>query len=77
MGRFPEPEFLVLSDLLIEFPEVAAEYAELKRRLADQYPGDRAGYTQGKTEFVRAATDRAKLHYREGTIPGGGKLSDS
>ncbi|HZD68949.1 MAG TPA: GrpB family protein [Actinomycetes bacterium] len=34
-------------------PELAAEYAELKRALAREHAGDREAYTRGKAAFVR------------------------
>ena len=39
---------------------IAQEYAELKRRLADQYQNDREAYTEGKTGFIKDILDRAK-----------------
>lgn len=47
-------------DYLIAHPEVAAEYAALKRRLATANPQDRVAYTRGKGEFIVAVTERAK-----------------
>jgi GrpB-like predicted nucleotidyltransferase (UPF0157 family) len=63
-----EPHFehwdrLLFRDWLITHPETAAEYAALKRRLAEEHPGDRIAYTRGKTAFVLEVTDRAR---REG-----------
>jgi GrpB-like predicted nucleotidyltransferase (UPF0157 family) len=52
------PEFathwdaLLFRDYLIEHPEVASEYEELKRRLAETHSNDRLAYTSGKSEFV-------------------------
>lgn len=43
---------LAFRDHLRENPGVAAEYNELKRRLADDYGEDREGYTEAKTEFI-------------------------
>jgi GrpB-like predicted nucleotidyltransferase (UPF0157 family) len=34
-------------------PELATEYATLKRGLAREHAGDREAYTEGKTAFVR------------------------
>lgn len=34
---------------------LAERYAELKRTLGCQFGGDREGYTEAKTEFIRAA----------------------
>jgi GrpB-like predicted nucleotidyltransferase (UPF0157 family) len=40
-------------------PELAAEYAALKTRLAATHPNDREAYTDAKTEFVRAIVREA------------------
>jgi GrpB-like predicted nucleotidyltransferase (UPF0157 family) len=57
---------LFFRDYLIERPDLAAEYAALKRRLAAEHPGDRVAYTRGKTEFVTRVTAEAKRHYQGG-----------
>lgn len=46
-------ERLRFRDRLRARPELAAEYAELKRGLARDHAGDREAYTKGKTAFVR------------------------
>ncbi len=43
---------LRLRDALRADPALAAEYAALKRRLAEQFPNDRPAYTEGKSGFV-------------------------
>jgi GrpB-like predicted nucleotidyltransferase (UPF0157 family) len=40
-------------------PEVAAEYQQLKRRLADEFRFDREAYTNAKTPFIDAVTEQA------------------
>lgn len=57
---------LVFRDYLIAHPEVAAEYARLKYRLAAEHAHDRIAYTQGKTEFIVEVTARAKRAGRGG-----------
>jgi GrpB-like predicted nucleotidyltransferase (UPF0157 family) len=56
---------LLFRDYLIEFPEVAKEYEELKYRLIDEFPRDRVAYTKGKTDFILKVTGLAKKYYRE------------
>lgn len=51
---------LLFRDYLIEHPEVASEYEQLKRRLADEHSSDREAYTSGKSEFVSRVTRQAK-----------------
>ena len=43
---------LAFRDYLRAHPDVAGEYAALKRRLAAEYGSDREGYTEAKTEFI-------------------------
>jgi len=43
---------LTFRDVLRAEPELAREYAELKRALAERYRDDRDTYTEGKTPFV-------------------------
>jgi GrpB-like predicted nucleotidyltransferase (UPF0157 family) len=45
-------------DALRDDPQLAFEYAALKRALAERMPGDREGYTAAKTEFIRQAEAR-------------------
>ncbi len=62
------PEFsarLDFRDVLRADPQVAAEYASLKQRLAVQHRHDREAYTDAKTVFVRSVLERAAA----GTAP--------
>lgn len=54
-------EALCFRDYLLARPEVAAEYAALKTRLAAQHPRDREAYTQGKTQFIAQVMERIRL----------------
>ena len=56
---------LLFRDYLIANPETAKEYETLKLTLARDYPNDRVGYTNGKTEFVVRVTQAAKEYYRD------------
>ena len=47
-------------DYLIDHPEVAKEYENLKLKLARDYSHDRIAYTEGKSEFVMRVTKEAK-----------------
>ncbi|MDQ6700167.1 MAG: GrpB family protein, partial [Acidobacteriota bacterium] len=47
-------------DALRADPHEAARYADLKRRLASQFPDDREAYTDGKGDYVREVMARAK-----------------
>lgn len=46
---------LAFRDRLRASPEVAAEYAALKRDLAERFADDREAYTDAKGDFIRAA----------------------
>jgi GrpB-like predicted nucleotidyltransferase (UPF0157 family) len=50
---------LAFRDYLRAHADVAAEYGELKRRLAEEFRHDREGYTEAKGEFIRATLVRA------------------
>jgi len=54
---------LYFRDYLIECPEVAKEYEELKLRLWKEYEHDRDGYTNAKAELVKKYTEQAKMTY--------------
>ena len=55
-----EQDTLTFRDVLRRRPEVAAAYAELKRRLAAEHATDRAAYTDGKTAFVRSVVQGSR-----------------
>lgn len=57
----PHWDALLFRDYLIEHPEVAGEYEQLKRRLAETHRNDREAYTSAKSEFVERVTSQAKL----------------
>jgi GrpB-like predicted nucleotidyltransferase (UPF0157 family) len=48
---------LAFRDRLREDPELAGEYAALKRRLAARFENDREAYTDAKAEFIGRALD--------------------
>ena len=52
-------EKLAFRDYLRTHPDVAAAYEALKRDLAEQYPADRATYTEQKGEFIEEILKRA------------------
>jgi GrpB-like predicted nucleotidyltransferase (UPF0157 family) len=54
---------LLFRDYLIDHPQVAQEYTQLKTHLATAFPNDRTTYTKGKTEFVVRVTEQARRHY--------------
>jgi len=51
---------LTFRDALIARPELAGEYAALKRELAQATPDDRIRYTAGKSAFINRVTAEAK-----------------
>lgn len=60
---FEHWERLLFRDYLREFPEIAKEYADLKRELSQKHKDDRIAYTKAKTDFVLRVTSEAKEHY--------------
>jgi GrpB-like predicted nucleotidyltransferase (UPF0157 family) len=51
---------LYFRDYLIEHPEIADEYGELKIELFKVYEHDRDRYTQAKTDFIKMVTKLAR-----------------
>ena len=54
---------LYFRDYLIEQPDVAKEYEELKLKLWKKYEHNRDAYTNAKTELVKKYTEKAKILY--------------
>lgn len=54
---------LLFRDYLMDHPNVARDYGELKTKLSQRHDEDRVAYTEAKTDFIRAATERAKQYY--------------
>ena len=54
---------LYFRDYLIEHPEVAKVYEELKLRLWKEYENNRDAYTNAKTELVKKYTEKARILY--------------
>ena len=54
---------LYFRDYLIEYPEVAKKYEELKLRLWKKYEHNRDAYTNAKTELVKEYTEKARILY--------------
>jgi GrpB-like predicted nucleotidyltransferase (UPF0157 family) len=63
--HFEHWDRLLFRDFLIEKPEVAHFYRELKEQLFRKFPNDRIAYTEAKTDFIRKITDKAKKHYEK------------
>jgi len=59
---------LYFRDYLRIFPDDARRYEELKRNLAEEYPNDRKAYTDGKTEFIVALTEKAKRYFLDSDV---------
>ena len=55
---------LAFRDYLIAHPEVAQEYSDLKRKLAQEYPTNIEGYMDGKDGFIKEI-DRKAAQWRE------------
>jgi GrpB-like predicted nucleotidyltransferase (UPF0157 family) len=52
-------DHLLFRDHLRAHPDVAREYTDLKRRLAEAHGADRDGYQEAKRAFIDAVTRRA------------------
>jgi GrpB-like predicted nucleotidyltransferase (UPF0157 family) len=60
---------LFFRDYLIEHPDVAQEYLNVKLQLASRFKNDREAYTEGKGEFISLITERARLLYGSSGLP--------
>ena len=58
---WPLKNELLFRDWLIQHPDVARAYQELKIELAAKYADDMPRYTQGKTAFLRRIVNEARL----------------
>lgn len=56
---------LLFRDYLIEHPDLAREYQDLKIHLLKMYQYDRIAYAKGKTEFIEKVTAIAKDYYQK------------
>lgn len=63
LRRSGDNDELYFRDYLIEYPQIAKAYEELKLGLWKKYEHNRDAYTESKTEFVREYTQEAKMHY--------------
>ena len=61
-AEFEHWDRLLFRDYLIEHPDVAREYGELKKTLSAVHHNDRVAYTEAKTDFIRTVTERAKQY---------------
>lgn len=52
---------LLFRDFLRSHPHIAADYAELKYHLANEYPDDVDSYTYGKSDFVASVLHQASV----------------
>ena len=66
MGDWDE---LYFRDYLIDHPDVAVQYGNLKLKLWKEYEHNRDGYTEAKTEFIKRYTEKAKSEYAGRYIP--------
>jgi GrpB-like predicted nucleotidyltransferase (UPF0157 family) len=59
-GSKPHADHVQFRDFLRHHPEVMREYADLKRALASDHGGDRAGYTEAKAAFIERVLAAAR-----------------
>lgn len=60
-GNKPHTDHIRFRDYLRAHPDVAREYADLKKRLADEHRDQRERYTDAKTEFIARALAAAQV----------------
>lgn len=64
-AEFEHWDRLLFRDYLIEHPDVAREYGNLKKKLSGANHHDRVAYTQAKSDFIGEVTEKAKRRYRK------------
>jgi len=62
-SHFEHWDRLFFRDYLLEYPDIAQEYATLKLSLSQTYHNDRVAYTKAKTDFIVRVTKIAKELY--------------
>ncbi len=62
-SHFEHWDSLLFRDYLVEHPDVAREYGDLKLRLSSAHPDARVAYTRAKSDFIRQVTETARRHY--------------
>jgi GrpB-like predicted nucleotidyltransferase (UPF0157 family) len=62
-SHFEHWDRLLFRDYLMEHPNIAKEYGNLKIRLSGMHQNDRIAYTQAKGEFIKQVTEKAKHYY--------------
>lgn len=67
--RLGDWDELYFRDYLLEHPQTAREYAELKQGLLAEFTHNRDGYTQAKTDFVRRYSALARQLYPGRYLP--------
>lgn len=56
---------LLFRDYLIDYPDVARKYGELKTELIKIHGQNREAYTEAKKEFIVGVTAKAKQYYKK------------
>ena len=62
-SQFEHWDRILFRDYLMEYPDVAREYGNLKIKLSSAHPADRVAYTQAKSDFIIRITETAKRYY--------------
>jgi len=61
VGSHNVTRHLAFRDYMRAHPEIAAEYGQLKQRLAGEYPNNMAAYIEGKDAFVKEQVRQALI----------------
>jgi GrpB-like predicted nucleotidyltransferase (UPF0157 family) len=63
-SSFEHWDRLLFRNYLIDHPDIAREYGDLKMKLSNALHNDRITYTQAKSEFIKRITETAKRYYK-------------
>lgn len=64
-AQFEHWDRLLFRDYLIEHPDVARQYGNIKKKLSDAHHSNRVAYTEAKSSFIRSVTEKAKQYYKK------------
>jgi GrpB-like predicted nucleotidyltransferase (UPF0157 family) len=63
--HFEHWDRLMFRDYLIDHPDVAREYGDLKIKLSHEHHNDRSAYTKAKSDFIRRVTEHVDVFYQK------------
>lgn len=63
VGHLQIARHTLFRDYLLKYPDIAAEYNELKKQLAKEFTHERTKYQEGKSRFIEEIISRAEKEF--------------